>query len=86
MKKMVISDKILVFIATPKVKWQPVTGFAYESVLIYIVVMRQDLPHQESTSFNQSQVIFKITPIKKIMSPSTEATKSATPGVPVWAW
>ena len=38
--KLVISDKILVFIVTHQVSWHPVTGLAYGSVLIYIVLMR----------------------------------------------
>ena len=46
--KLVIS----IFLSNPQVKWYLVTGFAYRSVIIYIVVMRWDLPNQDPTSFN----------------------------------
>ena len=61
--KLVISDNILVLIATPQVKWHPVTDFTYGSVVIYIVVMRWDLPYQGSTSFNLNQRFFRMPPI-----------------------
>ena len=41
--KLVVSNKVLFFIATPQVNWHTVTGFSYGSVLIYILTMRLDL-------------------------------------------
>ena len=58
--ELVISDKILGLIATPRVNWHLVTGFDCANDVIYIVLMRWELLYQDYTYFYYYEIILTL--------------------------